>query len=336
MTYDGMISTATMTNPATSEAATPRTRRARKTGSKKAADKAQDRSLQVARRLIARIERGGDAPWIAPWDRGGGLPKNIVSKKSYSGFNTLMLWWVAAERGFASPWWMTLRQAHTRGGRVRRGQRSTYISTCWYAQVGSLNSAGEKRTESVPVERCIPLYNLEQLDGVAPPKTPRDRQNPIARDERIERWLASTRAPIAHGGTVACYSPRHDKILMPEVARFESSGAYYATLFHELVHYTAHESRIGRDLEGRFGDPSYAKEELIAEVGASFLCAEFAVPGDLRHAAYLGSWLEALNAEPRLLLRSAASAQTAIRFLNAVAEGRPTARFRRRRKRRAA
>jgi antirestriction protein ArdC len=164
------------------------------------------------------------------------------------------------------------------------------------------------------------IFNVEQVEGLPerftsiPPPRPLDEALAEA-----EEFIAALHADVRHGGNMAAYSPALDCILLPHRERFENDTLYVATKLHEHGHWTGHKSRLDRDLTGRVGDEAYAAVELIAELTAAFLCAELAIPGQLRHPEYIGSWLKVLGSDTRAIFTAAGKATAAANYMRSVA-----------------
>ena len=283
----------------------------------------------VTNQIIAAIERGaGD--FRPPWRRGaGGLmrPVNIASKKAYRGVNVLALWATADEKGFSSGVWGSYKQWTQAGAQVREGEKAAYV--VFYKQI---TVAAENRDsdngKSRLFARATPVFAAEQVDGWIAPviDTPAPVITPI---ERAEVFVAATGATIIHGGDRAFYRPSTDSIHLPPREAFIGSAtsapaeAYYSTLLHELTHFAGHESRCNRRLGKRFGDHAYAMEELVAELGAAFLCADLGVTDQPRadHAQYLEHWLTVMKADKRAIFTAASKASEAAAFLAALQRG---------------
>ena len=276
---------------------------------------------EVTDQIVEAIE-AGCPPWTRPWQAGGGLPYNLKSQQAYRGINVLLLWSVGA--AFTSQAWLTFKQAKERGGNVRKGEKGTRI--VFFKMLERTDRDDDSRTVRIPLARYYTVFNAEQCDGIdAEPETETE-STPIERHAAVDAFAASQRADIRFGGDIACYVPSQDCIRMPEPERFQSSDGYYGTLLHELTHWTAPSGRCDRDLSGRFGDDRYAAEELIAELGAAFLCASFGVDGAdgrhgiQQHASYIESWLKVLKADKRAIFTAASKATQAVEWLTAHEE----------------
>ena len=225
---------------------------------------------QITERVMALLEKG-TVPWRKPWNAQSGLPRNLLSKKPYRGINVFLL----HAMNYESPFWLTFRQAQELGGRVRKGEKACPV-VFWKQHEVEDKETGEK--ERIPMMRFYHVFNVAQVDGLknipAAVETP---LNPLATPTKPEEIVAfmPKRPEIKHGMRKAFYSPREDIVAMPDRARFDKEAGYFTTLFHELLHSTGHVSRLNRptltESEG-YGSNPYCKEELIAEMGAAFLC----------------------------------------------------------------
>jgi antirestriction protein ArdC len=287
---------------------------------------------RVTDQIVASLETG-IRPWMKPWSgehaagritrplRGNGIP--------YQGINILMLWGAAMEKGYSAPIWMTFKQALELGGAVRKGERGSlvvYAST--FSRTEADESTGEESERDIPFLKSYSVFNAEQIDGLPAhflaPAAP--RLDPVQRIDHAERFFAATGATVRHGGNQAFYSITHDYVQMPHFEAFRDAESFYATLAHELVHYTRHSSRLNREFgRKRFGDEGYAMEELVAELGAAFLSADLDLTPEPRpdHAAYISHWLTALKNDRRAIFTAASYAQRAADFLSGKSETTP-------------
>jgi antirestriction protein ArdC len=277
----------------------------------------RDLYAEVSARIVAELEAGA-APWIKPWAAtpGANMPCNAVSNRPYSGCNVILLW-MAQAAGYRTPRYLTFKQALELGGHVRKGERGTKVYFVKQLEVQE-DADGNSQTRLVPMMREYTVFNVDQCDGlpdsVAAGKPMRVR-NPDTRDEVADQFLRATGADIREGHGEAYYVPSRDFISMPAFEAFKGADHFYGTVFHELTHWTAHGSRLDRDLKNRFGSRNYAGEELIAE----FLCAEFAFDGDLRHAGYICHWVELLKADKRAFFTACSQASKAADYLRGLA-----------------
>lgn len=270
----------------------------------------------VTERIIAALEKGV-VPWQMPWrTSGGGMPKNLISKKDYRGVNIFLL----GAQGYASPWWLTFNQAKAKCGKdggVRKGEKGTPV-IFWKV----LDKKGGKPGEKSFILRYYTVFNASQVDGLELPESteaPALTFNPIEQCEKIVRSYKTVPA-IDHGGSRAYYIPSFDRICMPEKDTFNGVEEYYSTLFHELTHSTGHEDRLKRDgimNPIQFGSHEYSFEELVAECGSAFLCAQ---AGILDHtldnsAAYIANWVKKLKSEPKWVVEAASKAAKAADYI---------------------
>ena len=286
----------------------------------------RDLYAEVSARIVAELERGA-APWIKPWSAtpGANTPCNAVSNRPYSGCNVVLLW-MAQAAGYRSPRFLTFKQALELGGNVRKGEHGTKVYFVKQLQVRDQGADDETATRLVPLLREYTVFNVDQCqnlpDRIITGKPMRVR-NPDARDQLADDFLHSTGADIREGHGEAMYVPSHDFISMPAFVGFKRSDHFYNVAFHELTHWTGHTSRLDRDLKNRFGSRSYAAEELIAELGAAFLCAEFGFDGDVRSAGYIANWIELLKADKRAFFTACSRASKAADYLRSLALAEP-------------
>ncbi|WP_394213503.1 ArdC family protein [Enterovibrio calviensis] len=264
---------------------------------------------QITNQIITALENGVK-PWVCPWERSrfNGLPYSLQSQKTYSGINVLLLWGAAAEHGYSSPAWLTYKQAKSLGGQVRKGEKGTQI--VFYKTLEKETDNGDK--EKIPMLRTFTVFNLDQIDDIASPEaTEKHGGGGFDALDYVEGFVASTGAIVNERGDRAFFSPSQDQITMPDRERFNQANDYYATLLHELAHWTGHKSRLDRKGGKRFGDSDYAFEELVAELGAAFMCADLGISGDVQHESYIASWLDRLKDDKRFIFKAASAASKA-------------------------
>jgi antirestriction protein ArdC len=276
----------------------------------------------ITNRVIAAIEEGA-GEWQMPWHRSGvSRPINAHTKKPYRGVNVVALWAAADAYGYSSGFWATYKQWRELEAQVRRGERASLI-VFWKELEREVEDeeTGERQRKKTLFARASWVFNADQVDGWAPPAT--SERNLVEAIDQAEAFTAATGADVRHGGDRAYYRRSDDHVQMPERERFTGSATstptetYYATLLHELTHWTGHESRLDRDLAGRFGNEAYAMEELVAELGAAFVCADLSITNAPRpdHAAYIANWLEVLKRDKRAIFTAARKAAQATDFL---------------------
>jgi antirestriction protein ArdC len=266
---------------------------------------------RITGRITALLAQG-TVPWHKPWKATTGLPRNLVTKKPYRGINVFLL----LAMSYESPFWLTCRQANQLGGRVRKGEKACPV-IFWKQRKIEDTESGEER--NIRLLRFYHVFNVAQCDGIKNAPTATMEANPITRPAAI---VANMPQPpvVKHGMTHSFYSILEDCVGLPAQERFDHEEAYYATLFHELVHATGHETRLKRATlmeQAGFGSNPYCKEELIAELGAAFLCgqAEIVERTIDNSAAYLNGWLEQLKNDRTLIVQAAAQAQKAADFI---------------------
>jgi antirestriction protein ArdC len=283
---------------------------------------------QIANHIIAAIETAGEfqRPWITKSGGSFARPVNIASKRPYNGINILNLWIAALSKDYPSNTWGTYRQWQQVGCQIQRGEKSSLV-------VFYQDRPSEDETAKHFVARASWVFNAAQVDGFEPqveelPDMP--LFTPVA---RAEAFATHTGARIEEVGDQACFVPSLDLIRMPERCRFIdtattlASEAFYGTLCHELVHWSGVRARLDRDLSGRFGDQAYAMEELVAELGAAFLCSDLGlatVPRD-DHACYIKSWLTVLKQDKKAIFTAASKASQAANWLMDLTEQRVSA-----------
>lgn len=271
----------------------------------------------VTDRIISELENG-TVPWRKPWRAvGGDRPTNLVSGKPYRGINQLLL----SMSDYTSPYWVTFKQAKLKGGCVRKGEKSTLI-VFWKMNRYEDKTTGKEKT--IPMLRYYNVFNVEQCDGLTVPEPDeRPEFNPCDEADSIINGMPN--APdIQYGGDSAAYVPAWDIVKMPVREAFDSPALFYNTILHELTHSTGAESRLSR--EGivqfdKFGSDQYAREELIAEMGAAMLCTVAGVDNTLpASAAYIANWLSALKNDPKMVVAAAGKAQRAADYILDEAE----------------
>lgn len=287
----------------------------------------RDLSFKITKDIVRAI-REGAGEFAMPWNVCAdlGLPRNVHSRKTYRGVNILSLWGRGLLREYRTPWWGTYQQWIELGCYVRAGERSTPI-VFWdtYSGKDPEEEQLETRAKTRPYAKLFHVFNADQVEGF---KSIRDEfirdsfQEPEMAD--ASSFFSQIPSAVHFGGTRAGYSGQHDLIRMPDKWRFESEKALCSVLAHEHIHWSGHESRLNRDLSGRFGSEAYAMEELVAELGAAFTCARLGMGLDPRkdHAPYLATWIFRLENDPGALFSAASLAQRASDYLfDAVADG---------------
>lgn len=282
------------------------------------------KAYEVVTERIVKMLESGTIPWKKSWSEGAGLGdhQNLISQHQYRGINAM----VTSAQGYAEPYWLTFKQAADHGGTIRKGEKGTPIV---YWQFGTKeNSDGEEKRFALA--RYSTVFNIAQVDGMDSVKALIEKKrkqkridfSPIAECEKIVASYKGKPA-IQHLEQRAYYRPAFDVVNMPVKDSFTSVEEYYAVLFHELAHSTGHQSRLGREgitEKNYFGSHKYSKEELVAEMGAAFLCAKAGINAatEENSAAYIQSWLKVLKNDSKLLMQAASAAQKAADLIQGI------------------
>lgn len=269
----------------------------------------------VTQKIIDRLE-AGVVPWQKPWRNSGGMPSNLITKRPYNGIN----FWLLLSLNYTSPFYLTFEQVRSLNGNVRKGEKSTMV--VFWKILESEDKSGE--IKKTPFLRYYNVFNLTQTEGIDPAKIPVTEAfdhdfNPIcAADAIIHKW--SDCPKIEWGEDHAYYAPASDKVGMPDQRTFFHDEQCYSTLFHELVHSTGHSRRLGRHEKiknHQFGSQDYSQEELVAEMGAAYLCGITNLEMETieNNAAYIKSWIRTFKDDPKVLVLAAAQAQKAVDYI---------------------
>jgi len=288
----------------------------------------RDIYADITNQLISAIEAKPGQPSL-PWRTTGALhmPVNVFTGNPYNGINVVSLWVAASLKDYATPVWGTYRQWSEKGAQVRKGEKSSLV--VFYKEYDTdPDPEDESDTGKRRVARASYVFNAGQVDGYIAPEPP-PLLGPVERIARADAFVTATKADIRHGGERAYYSPVSDHIQMPDEGLFigtrtmTRSESYYSTLVHELIHWSGGKPRLAREVGGRFGSAGYAAEELVAEIGAAFLCCELGITQELRadHAQYLANWLQLLKDDSKAIFTAAARASEAAIFLKGLARG---------------
>jgi len=276
----------------------------------------------VTARIVAALE-AGTPPWIRPWstDPADPAPCNHATGRPYRGVNVLLLNLQADACGYERNRWLTFRQALALGGHVRKGESGTPVVFFKLKEVRAeaQTPEGEAEARVYPLLRTFTVFNAAQIEGLPADALARPAPSEWSPLEAAENVLWTSGAEIHHGGSKAFYSPSQDRIQLPPRSAFSEARDYYATALHELTHWSGHPTRCNRPLMPRQAIEAYAFEELVAEMGAAFLCAQVGIPGRLEHASYIESWLKALRSDKRLIFTAASRAQAATDYLLGLA-----------------
>ena len=285
---------------------------------------------EITARIIADLE-AGRLPWVQPWGSSDvaaplAMPRNAATGRTYSGINVLILWGATVARGFSCQSWLTFRQALGLGGNVRKGERGT---TVVYAdrfvpddEKRRARDTGED-AHAIPFLKRFTVFSIDQCEDLpddlvtAPPPVPEGLILP-----EVEALIRASGADLRLGGDRAFYSPALDCIQVPRPDAYFEPVNWHRTALHELGHWSGAAQRLGRDLSGAFGSAKYAREELVAEMCAAFTCATLGITPTVRHADYIGSWLDVLCEDNRAIVRAASAASKAADYLLAFRPGR--------------
>jgi antirestriction protein ArdC len=283
---------------------------------------------RITGQIIASLEQGV-RPWTQPWSAAhiaGRITRPLRhNAQPYSGINILMLWASASAQGFTAPLWMTFNQALEFNAHVRKGEKGSLVVYANRITKTDHDAEGNDVEREIPFMKGYTVFNVEQIDGL--PEIFYGRPEPkftaVERIAHAEQFFARTGAEIRYGGNRAYYAQDGDRIQMPPIEAFSDAGAFYATLAHETAHWTKHPSRLAREFGRKaWGDEGYAREELVAELAAAFLCTDLELTPEVRddHAQYIANWLTVLKNDKRAIFQAAAHAQRAADFLNGLQE----------------
>lgn len=293
--------------------------------------KKQKRNIyqEVTDTIVEAIETGNIQSWIRPWAQSGAIfPKNFVKGNQYRGVNILLLWYMASLKGYEHHLWATFKQIKSKGGSVLKGEKSSEV-IFWNVkekEVGETIINGDGKEEVVMkkkksfILRYYRVFNIAQTDlNIA------DFVEPVETDEfkiieNAEKYIANIPHDVRHGQGRAFYNPARDFIGLPNKEDFTAPGHYYSTHAHELGHWSGSKSRLNRDLSGRFGDESYAMEELVAELSSAFVCAQLGIDGELQHKDYVANWLKVLKDDNKAVFTAASKAQCVVDYLDKFQE----------------
>lgn len=281
---------------------------------------------RITQKIIADLEKG-ELTWRKPWSDAN-LAGNVMrplrcNDIPYTGINTIMLWATTAEKGFSSPYWMTFKQASEMKAHVRKGEKGSLVVYANKIEREEPEPDGTTSIQKIPFLKQYIVFNACQIEGL--PEAFYKAPEPVVvnqeqRIEAMEQFFAHTKAQVFTGAKAAYYIMQ-DRIEMPLFECFNNAASYYATFAHELTHWTRHPRRLDRDFNRKkWGDEGYAKEELVAELGACFLGADLGFEPALKddHAAYIQSWLQVLKNDKRFIVQAASFAQKAVEFVKAM------------------
>ena len=282
---------------------------------------------EITTKIIAELE-AGRLPWVQPWGSNTvsaplAMPRNAATDRGYSGINVLILWGAVVQHGFATQGWLTFRQALGLGGNVRKGEHGT---TVVYAD-RFIPDDERRRAQNngddpaaIPFLKRFTVFNVAQCEGLPdglsapPPPIPEGLIVP-----EVEALIRASGADLRLGGDKAFYAPGPDFIQIPKPEAYFEPINWHRTALHELGHWSGHPGRLARDLSGGFGSKAYSREELVAEMTSAFCCASLGIAPTVRHADYIGAWLDVLREDNRAIVRAASAASKAADYLLAFA-----------------
>lgn len=278
---------------------------------------------QVTLQIIEKLKQGV-LPWRKPWDGSDSvtpfLPHNFYTQHQYSGVNRFILLLTTLKENYTQSKWATFNQIRALGGNVRKGEHGTQIIFVQKKSFGKRNddfdnSEDPKQRKSGTFVKRFTVFNLHQCESIEVSMNESSPQVFCIDHPMLEKYVVSTQTKTIHGGNSAAYYPDFDTICMPYVKDFTSQEAYFATYFHELIHWTAHPNRLNRDKANH----SVAFEELIAEIGACFLTTRFGFKLELEnHMSYIDNWLSVLKDDHKFIFKAASAAQKAVDYLDSL------------------
>ena len=278
---------------------------------------------EITNKIIRDFE-AGIVPWVKPWNSSSGLsilslPQNALTRRNYSGINILLLWSALEEKGFASNYWVTFKQCIAMGGSVRKGEHGTHV---YFAdkfvpekEKARAEQDGDQAASIAFLKRYV-VFNADQCQGLPKGLI----AAPVVKLERdlvpeAEALIAATGADFRIGGDQAFYVPSEDFIRIPHQISYTDQINYYRTAFHELGHWTGHRSRLDRSFTVKHGTADYAREELVAELATAFVCASLGIVPTVRHADYIGNWMQVLKEDSRAIVKAASLASKASDYI---------------------
>lgn len=288
----------------------------------------KDIYAHVTNKIVEELENGV-LPWTKPWNAehaAGRITRPLRHNGTpYNGINILMLWSAALDNGYTAPYWLTYKQAKELGAQVRKGEQSSLVVYANTFKKTEEDENGDEVEHNIPFLKSYSVFNAEQIDGLPDNYTALAEPvlDPVQRIKHADEFFENTGADIRHGGNRAYYNISQDYIQMPPFEAFRDAESYVATLAHENTHWTRHKTRLDRDFgREKWGDEGYAREELVAELGAAFLSADLKITPELRddHAPYIASWLKVLKNDKRAIFQAAAHAQRAVDYLHSLQE----------------
>jgi len=278
--------------------------------------------------IVSALESGSAGKWVMPWHsvaqeghKGFAIMPSNVDGRGYRGINVWLLMSAKLAAGYTSDTWGTFKAWKAKGASVRKGQHGTLIVFWKPIEIAELDAKGKPKV--IPIAWGYNVFNADQVENYTPKAKP--TVAPELRIASAESFYTAVPAIVNHMGNRAFYNVNRDCVTLPPFAQFKTPEDYYSTRGHETVHWTGHATRMKREFGQRFGSDAYAIEELVAELGAAFLCAHLQISNEPRpdHAAYLANWLSVLKSDKKAIFTAASQAQKAVDFIIAKAEGQP-------------
>lgn len=272
-----------------------------------------DIATVVTQRILHSIETGEFSKFIQSWStRQASHPINFITKAPYNGVNV----WLLGMTEYSRSEWLTEKQAATVGGTLR--EKEEYTMACFYKPMASSKKDADGNSSFYPLLRYFKAYNVEQFDGLELPELP-ELPKPSGSEMAVflRQRAEDLKIGLKHQGDSAFYNRVTDTVTMPSTA-FISDAAYSSVLAHELIHATGGANRLNRKKGEVFGDAAYALEELVAELGSAFMCAQFGISNTygLQHESYLASWLKVLGNDNKAFFKASSTADKAYKLLS--------------------
>ena len=271
-----------------------------------------DKYQEITDQIVAALETGL-TPWVKPW-ASSGAPYNVSTGSAYQGINHILL----SMSPYRSSGWMTFNQAKACGGSVRRGEKSS-AQVVFFKPLTIKDKATDEEKQ-IPLLKTSSVFNIEQIEGLPEKFLPKVLEAGQSFEDNERAGVLMSQARVLHGGGQACFIPSKDEIHLPAKTEFKSAADYHATALHELTHWTGHKGRLDRTFGARFGDDAYAFEELVAELGAAFLCSDCGIDGKLQHDSYIASWIKVLKGDKRAIFTASSAARKAADYAKKVIE----------------
>lgn len=306
----------------------------------------QETYQEITNQILDGLHKVDSGKWDQPWPSALARPSNRHTGHAYSGVNVVTLLMMQAMGGYSSSEWLTYKQAQKEGGHVKKGESGTKVVyfNLWEREYvvnehgdeldnvdpdnlsdGELDAKGWSiESETLPIWKTYSVFNVEQCEGIE--TSTQETRHDGERIQEIETWVEGTGIPVREGYGLASYNVDKDRVKMPDFETFDSGPDYYKTLFHEMIHATGHEERCDRDMEGSFGSKGYAAEELVAELGSVFLCADHGIQSEgltsdiTNSKQYVKSWINLLESDEYAIFKASSEAKSAVEWMHDASE----------------